>query len=93
VATVLLDESTVRAAGDDWAGALGALVESAVAGTRFALLWRPEDAAETARIEALGVDQVIAKPIAGPALRDALYPIGETKRATGRDTILVSDAA
>lgn len=92
VATVLLDESTVRAAGDDWARALAALAAGAEE-THFALLWRPDDAAETTAIEALGVDQVIAKPIAGPALCDALYPINATKRDTNRDTVLVSDAA
>lgn len=71
---VLVDEGIVRADGDVDV-ALAALAQSAAAvQARVSLLWADPSNAERAQFAAAGVDQLIAKPIAGPALAVALYP-------------------
>jgi signal transduction histidine kinase len=92
IALALIDEATVRAAGDGWAAALAAVVDAAGDATT-ALLWRQEDEGEAATLAATGLDRIIAKPIAGPALREALFPVDAPERDDGSDTVLVSDAA
>ena len=91
IALALFDEATVCAAGDDWADGLAAAVASA--GTaQTAALWRSENDIGIVAPHAI-VGRVIVKPIAGPALRDALYPINVTKRDESDDADLVSNAA
>ncbi|WP_255586650.1 ATP-binding protein [Hephaestia mangrovi] len=92
IALALFDEATVRAAGDDWASALKVAVDHA-RDIRTVLLWRAAEPDETERITASGIGDVLTKPIAGPALRDALYPAIETNGDEGGDSDLVSDAA
>ncbi|MGN6278382.1 MAG: ATP-binding protein [Sphingomonas sp.] len=93
IADVLVDDSAIRGLGDDWQAALAGLVEAAHLGTHFTALWRLDDPAEEETIAAVGIDQLIAKPVAGPVLRDTLYPINATKRYSEDDTVLVTDAA
>ena len=69
VARVLIDDATIKAA-DDVDAALQALGELDVI---TALLWPAPDAADRDRFTALGIDHVIAKPIAGAALAAILF--------------------
>lgn len=69
---VLVDEATIRAAGDVPA-ALRRIVEAARSAP-VAQLWTGPDAAQRSLLLAAGVDQVIAKPIGGSALSEALFP-------------------
>ena len=92
IALALFDEATVRAAGNCWAEALTQAIGCA-AGARTAVLWRLGGEDEAAALRGAGIDQIVAKPIAGPALRDALYPINATNRDNGDDSVLVSAAA
>ncbi|HEU4961207.1 MAG TPA: ATP-binding protein [Sphingomonas sp.] len=93
IALALIDEATARAEGEGWSAALRTVVEAAGTTAGTAILWhRPEgEEAETLRVS--GIGQVIAKPIAGPALRDALYPPDAPNRDDPPDSDLVSDAA
>jgi len=93
IATVLIDDSAVRGAEGDGIRALATLVEAAGPDTHISLLWRQDEAGDGGATAPAGVAQVIVKPVAGPALRDALYPINATKRDTRGDSVLVSDAA
>jgi len=92
VALALFDEATVRSAGDDWAVALAETVAGAGA-AEVAVLWRAEDDGGTAALHAAAVGRVIGKPVAGPALRDILYPADAAKRDEGNDAVLVTHAA
>ena len=69
VARVLIDDATIKAA-DDVDAALQALGGLDVI---TALLWPAPDAADRDRFTALGIDHVIAKPIAGAALAAILF--------------------
>jgi signal transduction histidine kinase len=69
IARVLIDEATIKAAEDSDA-ALLALGRSAAVS---ALLWASPDETDRARFAALGIDRVIAKPIAGAALAAAVF--------------------
>lgn len=66
---VLVDDATIGAASDPDA-ALGALARTP---PMLALLWPAPETADRARFAALGVDRVVAKPIAGAALAAALF--------------------
>lgn len=66
---VLVDDATIGADSDPDA-ALGALARTP---PMLALLWPAPETADRARFAALGVDRVIAKPIAGAALATALF--------------------
>lgn len=67
---VLIDEATARAEDDPFAAV--AAVASA-AGGPVAVLWANLDDDTRIVLENAGADQVIAKPIAGPALASAIY--------------------
>lgn len=70
---VLVDDATVRAA-DDMDAALTLIGAAASAkGAQLALLWSGTDAAERDRVDALSIGQLIAKPISGKDLIEALY--------------------
>lgn len=88
----LVDESVARADGDINA-TLAAIVQAAEAvQARVCLLWaNPSDEAGE-QFVAAGIDQLIAKPVAGPALVASLYPHAD--QARGHTTQrLVSRAA
>lgn len=63
---ILTDEATVAAIGSAEEGAV------ALAGAPLSLLWANPDDAARARMAAAGVDQLIARPIAGTALVQAV---------------------
>lgn len=66
VSRVLVDEATAKA-DDDVAATIAAL-----AGAPITLLWTNPDEADGARFAAMGVDQLVAKPIAGSALVETI---------------------
>ena len=67
-AKVVVDQATAQAAGDAMAEGLAALAE-----VELSVLWVAPDDAVRATLTAAGAARVIAKPIAGPALAQALY--------------------
>ena len=69
IARVLIDDATLKAAEDMDA----ALARLTIEDVFTALLWPTPDATDCARFADLGVDLVIAKPIAGAALATALF--------------------
>ncbi|TPG17625.1 response regulator [Sphingomonas koreensis] len=90
---MLIDEATVRAIDGDAAAALAGVVARAGPSVATALLWTQPGEGDIAAFVDAGIDEVIVKPIAGPALRDRLYPVDATNRAPRHDPHLVSDAA
>lgn len=92
VSLMLIDEATARS-DDDWLAELGAVVRAAGESVRTALLCRELSPDEREAIAASGIGEIIVKPIAGPALRDRLYPLIAMNREKGCDPHLVSDAA
>lgn len=90
VAQVLIDDATVKACADPLA-ALASIARAAVAAQAVThLLWASPGHEETRAFENAGIAHVIAKPIAGAALADALYPAGD---ASIRPAELVTRAA
>ena len=88
---VVVDEGAIRAEADVDA-AIEALTQAAAGHASVSLLWaNPSDDARQ-RFARAGVEQVIAKPVAGPALVATLFPMREAAgdKATER---LVSRAA
>jgi CheY-like chemotaxis protein len=92
VALVLVDEATARAAGETMDDDLRSLA-AAAGGATIALMWNKPTDAEVDALQSLGVTRIIAKPIAGPALRQALYPADAPKGDDRGERHLVSDAA
>ncbi|MDB5704132.1 MAG: histidine kinase [Sphingomonas bacterium] len=75
VSKILIDDATVKAS-EDVSGALAALATAArEAESASILLWPSPSDEDRARFLAAGIDKVIAKPIAGAALVEALYPL------------------
>ena len=87
IARVLIDDATIKNADDVDA----ALREITAHGVTTALLWPAPADADRARFAAVGVDLVIAKPIAGVALATLLF--NETKSGGAGVNALVSQAA
>ena len=87
IARVLVNDATIKAAPDVDA-ALRALADTS---PPVALLWPAPDADDRARFAGLGVDQVIAKPVAGTALAAALFDRPDASDLT--DNHLVIHAA
>jgi CheY-like chemotaxis protein/anti-sigma regulatory factor (Ser/Thr protein kinase) len=74
IATMLIDDATAKAAGEDFHAALAQLASAAkTTGTATAILWATPGDEDRAALLATGIGQIIAKPIAGPALATALY--------------------
>jgi signal transduction histidine kinase len=90
VCKLLIDDATIRAS-EDMPGALAALVAAADGGVASALLWPAPSEDQRAQFLATGIGSVIAKPIAGAALADALYPLD--KSDIDNDSHLVTRAA
>jgi CheY-like chemotaxis protein len=88
VSTVLIDDVTAKVAGESMGQGIAALIQAArETGAVTAILWADPD---RSMIETLGLDLVIGKPVAGPALAERLFG-GETPVAARSS--LVSRAA
>jgi signal transduction histidine kinase len=74
VATVLLDDATLKAEGDPMEILRSVKAAAADADVRTALLWTNPDEADRAAFIEAGIDFVVAKPISGAALVEILYP-------------------
>ncbi|MEG3179731.1 ATP-binding protein [Sphingomonas sp. LT1P40] len=91
---LLAEEATLKAAGEDAVAVLADLVTAASAkNARTAVLWAKPDGATLAALATTGVKRVIAKPVAGAALIEALIADREENCATNRASKLVSQAA
>ncbi|MDX5984644.1 tetratricopeptide repeat-containing hybrid sensor histidine kinase/response regulator [Sphingomonas echinoides] len=88
VTRVLIDDATAQAESDVDAG-LAALGASDAITT---LLWRAPSAEDCARFAAMGIDRVIAKPIAGAALAAAMFG-NAVPAAKSASEVLVTQAA
>lgn len=88
VTQVLIDDATAKASGD--ARSFVAAVAAKAGGAPVSLLWPAAAEQERAELMALGVTRVIAKPITGAALVDALF---HRDRAAPQQSSLVSQAA
>jgi signal transduction histidine kinase len=83
VTHLLVDEATLKAAGDDPFGVLAGLAAAAnAAGAASAILWMKPDDETRAGILTLGISQVIEKPISGAALIEAL--VSDAKENSGK---------
>jgi len=91
---VLAEEATLKAAGDDAVAILAGLAKAAKEkGARTAVLWVKPDEAMLATLAEAGADTVVAKPVAGAALVEALLAGRQENCATSTATRLVSEAA
>ncbi|WEK01699.1 MAG: ATP-binding protein [Candidatus Sphingomonas phytovorans] len=91
VSRLLIDDATVRA-GEDMPAALAMLAAAATeSGTVSALLWPAPSDDQRAEFLTAGIALVIAKPIAGTALAEALFPLD--KSDTDNASHLVTRAA
>ncbi|MDF7774706.1 ATP-binding protein [Sphingomonas sp. AOB5] len=94
VTQLLVDEATLKAAGDDPFGVLAGLAAAAgEIGAASAILWMKPDEAVMTSLKGSGVGQVIEKPVAGAALIEALIPQTEENSGTPGSGPLVSRAA
>lgn len=91
---LLAEEATLKAAAEDAVAALASLAAAARdKGARIAVLWtRPDEAMQAALAEA-GAGIVVAKPVAGAALVEALIAGREEICGTSPARALVSQAA
>lgn len=93
VTVMLADEATLKAGGPDSVAILAELIVTAKQHcTKSAVLWAKPDAEITEVLNATGVSALIAKPVAGPALVEALLTLVQ-KNANPRESALVSRAA
>lgn len=90
---VLIDDITVRAESDIDAALTLIAATALVKGARVSLLWPIAEAAETRRLTATGISQIISKPISGVDLIEALYPLPLQSLAAAETQPLVSKAA
>lgn len=91
---LLAEEATLKAAGDDAVAVLSALAAAAKdKRARTAVLWLKPDEAMLASLKEAGAATIVAKPVAGAALIEALVA-GREENCTASDaTRLVSQAA
>lgn len=90
---VLIDDVTARAETDINAALTLIAATALVKGARVSLLWPIAEEAETRRLAATGISQIITKPISGGDLIEALYPLPVQSLATAETQRLVSQAA
>ncbi|MEI9852590.1 MAG: ATP-binding protein [Sphingomonas sp.] len=94
VTLLLVDEATLKAAGDDPFGLLVPLIAAAgAAGAKTAILWLKPDEATRAALAAAGIGQVVEKPVGGAALIEAIVPPASENSDNPRPGPLVSRAA
>ncbi len=77
IGSVLIDDATIRAAGDVDAALRVIAAAAGKNGATTALLWPSAAAAEFDRLRATGVNRVIGKPVASAALVAALFATDE----------------
>ena len=92
VARVLIDDATARAADGDVFAAVRAIAKT-YPSAELVLLWTGAMAEDQAAAGAAGIHRLIAKPIAGPALRDMLFPANAMGGDERTAADLVSNAA
>ena len=93
-ALLLAEEATLKAAGEDAVAVLSALANAAKAkGARTAVLWLKPDEAMLLSLKEAGAGTIVAKPVAGAALIEALVARREENCAASGATPLVSQAA
>ncbi|MCP3728935.1 ATP-binding protein [Sphingomonas sp. MG17] len=91
---LLADEATLKSAGEDAVAVLAALVERAKQkGARTAVLWAKPDEEMIAALNGTGVGTIVAKPVAGPALIEALIAGAQENHRRSGDGKLESQAA
>lgn len=91
---LLAEEATLKAAGDDAVAVLSALATAAKEKrARTAVLWLKPDEAILASLKEAGADTIVAKPVAGGALVEALVAGREENCSASGATRLVSQAA
>ncbi len=90
---VLIEDGTARAETDINAALTLIAATALVKGARVSLLWPIAEEAETRRLAATGISQIISKPISGGDLIEALYPLPVQSLATAETQRLVSQAA
>lgn len=93
-ATLLADEAALKAAGVDAVAILAGLARAAAGkGARTAVLWASPDEATAAALAGAGAAPLIAKPVTGAALVEALFPKRDENCASPAARALVSRAA
>jgi signal transduction histidine kinase/CheY-like chemotaxis protein len=91
---LLAEEATLKAAGEDALTVLSALAGAAKEkGARTAVLWLKPDEAMLVSLKGAGVTTIVAKPVAGAALVEALVAGREENCTPSGATRLVSHAA
>jgi len=90
---LLIDEATLKAAGDPFAILAALCAAASETGASTAILWLKPDAATYAALLANGVGQVIEKPVTGAALIAALVPQAQENSDRKGPGPLVSRAA
>ena len=91
---LLAEEATLKAADEDAIAALKALTGAArEKGARTAVLWAQPDEAMLAALAEAGTDIIVAKPVAGVALVEALVAGRQQNSGKSPATALVSQAA
>ena len=90
IAHILVDDATLRAAGDPVTAASGIAMAARSRGVAVTLLWPKADEAGGAALTATGITRLVAKPIGGAALANAMF--GNNSMASTAPP-LVSDAA
>ena len=94
VTQFLIDEMTLKAAGDDPFGTLSRLIAAAIgAGSASTILWMKPDADTVGQLRDTGVGQIVEKPVAGATLIDAIIPPAEENSGQPGTGQLVSRAA
>jgi signal transduction histidine kinase len=94
VTQLVIDEATLKAAGEDHFATLASLAAAAkAAGATSAVLWLKPDEATREALQASGVGQVVEKPVSGATLIDSLIPHAEENFDKPGPGPLVSQAA
>ena len=94
ISHLVVDEGTLKAAGEDVFGTLAALAAAAdTAGAASAILWLKPDAEICTALRATGIGQVIEKPVTAAGLIEALIPQAEENSDNPGSGPLVSRAA
>jgi signal transduction histidine kinase/CheY-like chemotaxis protein len=91
VAQVLIDDATIRVDGDAHAGLVRIVDAAGIARTETTLLWPVAAVQERDELLATGITRVVAKPVSGAALIQAIY--GGPMPRNAPHPVLVSDAA
>ena len=91
ITRILIDDATIRTGADVKADLVRIAQAAAACGAETSLLWPVSAASEVAELLAMGVTRVVARPITGAALIDAVFTAAKSDETGNRE--LVSDAA